>query len=132
MAAADDAHFRAQGEPHAIFGGAGVHVVLRLSRRRRRLLATRRRRELLDEQFRLADGQPSGNHLAGRLPLLEPMSEIAGRMSINVGGYFLAKHTGGTGVLLGGAHLSSADAKSCVNKAGQGTNSTQDGAKFQA
>ncbi len=37
-----------------------------------------------------------------RLPLLEPMSEIAGRMSILVGGYFLAKHNGGAGVLLGG------------------------------
>jgi len=37
-----------------------------------------------------------------RLPLLEPMSEIAGRMSILVGGYFLAKHNGGPGVLLGG------------------------------
>jgi alanine dehydrogenase len=37
-----------------------------------------------------------------RLPLLEPMSEIAGRMSVLVGGYFLAKHTGGKGVLLGG------------------------------
>jgi alanine dehydrogenase len=37
-----------------------------------------------------------------RLPLLEPMSEIAGRMSVIVGGYFLAKHSGGTGVLLGG------------------------------
>ena len=37
-----------------------------------------------------------------RLPLLEPMSEIAGRMSIVVGGYFLAKHCGGAGVLLGG------------------------------
>jgi alanine dehydrogenase len=37
-----------------------------------------------------------------RLPLLEPMSEIAGRMSILVGGYFLAKHHGGSGVLLGG------------------------------
>lgn len=37
-----------------------------------------------------------------RLPLLEPMSEIAGRMSVLVGGYFLAKHTGGCGVLLGG------------------------------
>jgi alanine dehydrogenase len=36
------------------------------------------------------------------LPLLEPMSEIAGRMSILVGGYFLAKHFGGSGVLLGG------------------------------
>src|SRR3984957_17096128 len=37
-----------------------------------------------------------------RLPLLEPMSEIAGRMSILVGGYYLAKHNGGSGVLLGG------------------------------
>jgi alanine dehydrogenase len=37
-----------------------------------------------------------------RLPLLEPMSEIAGRMSVLVGGYFLAKHYGGNGVLLGG------------------------------
>lgn len=37
-----------------------------------------------------------------RLPLLEPMSEIAGRMSVLVGGYFLAKHNKGSGVLLGG------------------------------
>jgi alanine dehydrogenase len=37
-----------------------------------------------------------------RLPLLEPMSEIAGRMSIIVGGFFLTKHSGGKGVLLGG------------------------------
>src|SRR6476659_3237356 len=41
-----------------------------------------------------------------RLPLLEPMSEIAGRMSILVGGYFLAKHHGGSGVLLGGVRRS--------------------------
>lgn len=40
--------------------------------------------------------------LRGRLPLLEPMSEIAGRMSIVVGAYFLEKHNGGKGVLLGG------------------------------
>jgi alanine dehydrogenase len=38
----------------------------------------------------------------GRLPLLEPMSEIAGRMSVLVGGYFLARHYGGAGILLGG------------------------------
>ena len=37
-----------------------------------------------------------------RLPLLEPMSEIAGRMSVVMGAYFLAKHNGGSGVLLGG------------------------------
>jgi len=37
-----------------------------------------------------------------RLPLLEPMSEIAGRMSILVGGYYLGCQFGGGGVLLGG------------------------------
>lgn len=37
-----------------------------------------------------------------RLPLLEPMSEIAGRMSSIVGAYHLARHRGGRGVLLGG------------------------------
>ncbi len=37
-----------------------------------------------------------------RLPLLEPMSEVAGRMSVLVGAYHLAKHTGGRGTLLGG------------------------------
>lgn len=36
------------------------------------------------------------------LPLLEPMSEIAGRMSSIVGCYHLAKHCGGRGSLLGG------------------------------
>ena len=37
-----------------------------------------------------------------RLPLLEPMSEVAGRMSVVMGAYFLAKYNGGSGVLLGG------------------------------
>ncbi|MGI6665866.1 MAG: alanine dehydrogenase [Bacillota bacterium] len=36
------------------------------------------------------------------LPLLTPMSEIAGRMSIQVGAHFLEKRHGGIGVLLGG------------------------------
>src|SRR5213595_3530033 len=40
--------------------------------------------------------------VGNRLPLLEPMSEIAGRMSAVMGAYFLAKHNGGNGVLLGG------------------------------
>ncbi|NNC88188.1 MAG: alanine dehydrogenase [Akkermansiaceae bacterium] len=38
----------------------------------------------------------------GRLPLLEPMSEIAGRMASLVGSYHLASHRGGRGILLGG------------------------------
>ena len=40
--------------------------------------------------------------VGNRLPLLEPMSEIAGRMSVVMGAYFLAKHNAGSGVLLGG------------------------------
>jgi len=36
------------------------------------------------------------------LPLLEPMSEIAGRLSVQVGAYNLQKHMGGTGRLIGG------------------------------
>jgi len=38
----------------------------------------------------------------GRLPLLEPMSEVAGRMSVVMGANYLAKYNGGSGVLLGG------------------------------
>ncbi len=38
----------------------------------------------------------------GSLPLLTPMSEVAGRMSIQVGAYYLQKPNGGRGELLGG------------------------------
>jgi alanine dehydrogenase len=38
----------------------------------------------------------------GRLPLLAPMSEVAGRMSVQVGAHCLEKEQGGIGVLLGG------------------------------
>src|SRR4029078_6231525 len=38
----------------------------------------------------------------GSLPLLTPMSEVAGRMSIQVGAACLQKANGGFGVLLGG------------------------------
>ncbi|MBX6395607.1 MAG: alanine dehydrogenase, partial [Alicyclobacillaceae bacterium] len=38
----------------------------------------------------------------GTLPLLIPMSEVAGRMSVQIGAQFLEKHNGGKGVLLGG------------------------------
>jgi alanine dehydrogenase len=36
------------------------------------------------------------------LPLLTPMSEVAGRMSVHVGAYFLHRPLGGRGILLGG------------------------------
>ena len=39
----------------------------------------------------------------GRLPLLEPMSEVAGKLSVLNGSYLLLSQNGGRGVLLGGA-----------------------------
>ena len=39
---------------------------------------------------------------SGALPLLKPMSEVAGRMSVQVGAHYLEKEPGGRGVLLGG------------------------------
>jgi alanine dehydrogenase len=38
----------------------------------------------------------------GAFPLLKPMSQIAGRLSIQIGAYFLQSQLGGSGVLLGG------------------------------
>ena len=38
----------------------------------------------------------------GSLPLLTPMSEVAGRMAIQVGAHYLEKMSGGAGILLGG------------------------------
>ena len=40
--------------------------------------------------------------VGGRLPLLEPMSEVAGRLAIQAGAKFLERPRGGTGILLGG------------------------------
>ncbi len=41
--------------------------------------------------------------LANRtLPLLSPMSEVAGRMAVQIGAHLLEKHGGGAGILLGG------------------------------
>jgi alanine dehydrogenase len=39
----------------------------------------------------------------GKLPLLEPMSEVAGKLSVLNGSYYLLSQNGGRGVLLGGA-----------------------------
>lgn len=38
----------------------------------------------------------------GGLPLLAPMSEVAGKLSVQVGAQCLEKHSGGSGILLGG------------------------------
>ena len=39
----------------------------------------------------------------GALPLLAPMSEVAGRLAPQMGAHFLERHNGGRGVLMGGA-----------------------------
>jgi len=38
----------------------------------------------------------------GRMPILEPMSQIAGKLSVQCGAYALQAHAGGRGILLGG------------------------------
>jgi alanine dehydrogenase len=61
----------------------------------------------------------------GSLPLLTPMSEVAGRMAVQVGAQYLQQATGGRGVLLGGV-AGVAPAKVVVIGAGvAGTNAAQ-------
>ncbi len=52
------------------------------------------------ETVQLAAPAPGGG---GALPLLAPMSEVAGRMAPQIGAHFLERDQGGRGVLLGGA-----------------------------
>jgi alanine dehydrogenase len=68
----------------------------------------------------------------GSLPLLAPMSEIAGRMATQVGAYFLEAAQGGRGILLGGV-AGVRPAKVVVLGAGMaGTNATLIAAGMQA
>jgi alanine dehydrogenase len=59
-------------------------------------------RELLKRRVR-AVGYETVQLDDGSLPLLAPMSEIAGRLSVQVGAWCLETQNGGRGVLLGGA-----------------------------
>ncbi len=52
------------------------------------------------ETVQLSAPAPGGG---GALPLLAPMSEVAGRMAPQIGAHFLEREQGGRGVLLGGA-----------------------------
>ncbi len=58
-------------------------------------------RALLERDI-IAIGYETIQDTDGSLPLLMPMSEVAGRMAVQVGAYFLEKVHGGRGVLLGG------------------------------
>jgi len=54
------------------------------------------RKEILGIAYETVEG------VDGSFPLLKPMSQIAGRLSIQIGAYFLQSQHGGSGVLLGG------------------------------
>lgn len=66
------------------------------------LAADRRLTEVLIESGTLAIAYETVQLADGRLPLLTPMSVIAGRLSVQFGAHFLERHQGGRGVLLGG------------------------------
>ncbi len=61
----------------------------------------------------------------GRLPLLAPMSEIAGRMSVQVGARYLEKSEGGRGLLLGGVPGTSPAQVTILGGGVSGTNATR-------
>ncbi len=58
--------------------------------------------KLLQESGAIAIAYETVTDLHGGLPLLAPMSEIAGRMSVQAGAHCLEKAQGGRGVLVGG------------------------------
>jgi alanine dehydrogenase len=57
---------------------------------------------VLVERHVLAIGYETVESADGALPLLKPMSQIAGRLAVQIGAYFLQSQQGGSGVLLGG------------------------------
>lgn len=61
----------------------------------------------------------------GRLPLLAPMSEVAGRMAAQVGARFLEKSGGGRGVLLGGVPGVESASVVVIGAGSAGTNAVQ-------
>lgn len=61
-----------------------------------------RQAELLMESGAVAIAYETVTDAQGRLPLLAPMSEVAGRMAVQVGAHSLEKTAGGAGILLAG------------------------------
>ena len=66
------------------------------------LAADRKLTEVLMERGVVAIAYETVEGPDGSLPLLAPMSEVAGRMSVQIGARLLEKRSGGRGVLLGG------------------------------
>ncbi len=61
----------------------------------------------------------------GSLPLLTPMSEVAGKVSVQVGAHFLQRENGGSGVLLGGVPGTSPGSVVIVGGGVVGTNAAK-------
>ncbi len=66
------------------------------------LAAEARLAEVLLQKRVLGIGYETVEGPGGSLPLLKPMSQIAGRLSVQIGAFFLQSQNGGSGVLLGG------------------------------
>jgi alanine dehydrogenase len=116
-----DRRFEAAGAeilPNADDVWGAAEMVLKVKEPQPDEYARMRRDQILFTYLHLAASEPLTRALAdtgvaavayetvevgGRLPLLAPMSEIAGRMAPHVGAAFLERPRGGRGVLLGGA-----------------------------
>ena len=117
----EDADYVAAGaevvaSPAAVF--AGADMVVKVKEPQASEIALLEPRHLLFTYLHLAADKPQAEGLmksgatciayetvttqGGGLPLLKPMSEVAGRMSVQVGAHYLEKFQGGRGVLLGG------------------------------
>ncbi|MES2443240.1 MAG: alanine dehydrogenase [Pseudomonadota bacterium] len=116
----DDAYTRvgAQIAPDARAVFAGADMIVKVKEPQAVEIAMLEPRHLLFTYLHLAADKPQAEGLmasgatciayetvtsnSGALPLLKPMSEVAGRMSIQVASHYLEKEQGGRGELLGG------------------------------
>lgn len=116
-----DAAYRTAGaeivaDAEAVFSGADM--IVKVKEPQPNEIALLRRGQVLFTYLHLAADKPQAEGLMrsgataiayetvtdaqGRLPLLAPMSEVAGRMSVHVGAHCLEKEQGGAGILVGG------------------------------
>src|ERR1700760_2781760 len=119
--AIDDAHYAEQGakivpEAAGVFGEA--EMIMHVKELQASEIAMLRPGQLLFTYLHLAPDPEQTRGLAesggtavayetvedtgGRLPLLAPMSEVAGKIATQAGAYMLQKPEGGRGILLGG------------------------------
>ncbi|MDG2532322.1 alanine dehydrogenase [Sphingomonas sp. HITSZ_GF] len=117
----DDSAYTAVGAkiaPDAAAVFAGSDMIVKVKEPQPQEIAMLEPRHLLFTYLHLAADKPQAEGLmksgatciayetvtsnSGALPLLKPMSEVAGRMSIQVASHYLEKEQGGRGELLGG------------------------------